>query len=34
MSAYGVVCVAESQNLNKWIDTIGALSADAFLCRH
>jgi len=33
MSAYGVACMVEAQNLNNFSDTIGALSADAFLCR-
>jgi histidine ammonia-lyase len=33
MSAYGVVCMVEAENLNNFSDTIGALSADAFLCR-
>ncbi|WP_375560103.1 histidine ammonia-lyase [Bernardetia sp. OM2101] len=33
MSAYGVACMVEAENLNTIGDTIGALSADAFLCR-
>ncbi len=33
MSAYGVACMVEADKLNAFSDTIGALSADAFLCR-
>ncbi|WP_291720605.1 histidine ammonia-lyase [Bernardetia sp.] len=33
MSAYGVACMVEAEKMNTLSDTIGALSADAFLCR-
>lgn len=33
MSAYGVTCMVEAEKLNQCGDIIGALSADAFLCR-
>ena len=33
MSAYGVACMVEAEKMNSLSDTIGAISADAFLCR-
>lgn len=32
MSAYGVYCILKAQNLNRWADTISAISLDAFGC--
>lgn len=33
MSAYGVYALLAAKRLSTWADTIGALSADAFMCR-